>query len=148
MTYDVVSETNSPNFSMVKEYDYGEADTLLILNCHDVGKRDPFSGYVVFYPDTDIFLLLIHHFLELTLYTLFRTGRGNQFRDTNISKCYETIGLVRATALLGFCTLTECDQTRRFNGKTKLFWWKQFYCAGEDDLAAMVELDEDIIILS
>ena len=106
----MTSETNIPNFSMVREHDHEEAGTLLILHCLDVAKRDPFSECVVFSPDTDVFLLLIHHFLELTPCTLFRTGRGNQQRNISISKFYETIGPV-FTLLL--------DVT---NGKTKSFW--------------------------
>ena len=78
MKYDMTSETNIPNFSMVREHDHEEAGTLLILHCLDVAKRDPFSECVVFSPDTDVFLLLIHHFLELRSCTLFRIGRGNQ----------------------------------------------------------------------
>ena len=143
----MTSETNIPNSSMVREHDHEEAGMLLTLHCLDVAKRDPFSECVVFSLDTDVFLLLIHHFPELTPCTLFQTGRGNQQRNINISKCYETIGPVRATELFGFHTLTGCDQTGRFSGKTKSFWWKQFYCAGEDVLAAMVEFDEDRYIL-
>ena len=69
--------------------------------------------------------------------------RGDQLRNITISKCCETIGPVQATALLGFRALTGCDQTGRFNRKTTSFWWKQFYCAGEDILAATAELSED-----
>ena len=50
MTYDVV-------FSMGREYDHKEADTLLILHCHGIGKRDPFLEFVVFSPDTDVFFV-------------------------------------------------------------------------------------------
>ena len=64
---------------MVREHDHEEADTLLILHCHDVAKKHPFSECA---PETEVFLLLIHH-----------------FRNINISKCYETIMPVEATAL-------------------------------------------------
>ena len=99
---------------MVREHDHEESDTLHILHCHDVAKKHPFSECA---PETEVFLLLIHH-----------------FRNINISKCYETIGPVQATALFGFHTLTGCGQTGRFNGKTKSLWWKQFYCAGENEM--------------
>ena len=116
----MASETNIPNFSTVREHE--EADTLLILHCPDVAKSDPFSECVAFSPDTDVFFLLIHHFPELTPCTLFLTGQEDHLRNINISKYYKTIGLVRATALLGFHALTGCDQTGRFSGKTKSFW--------------------------
>ena len=116
----MASETNIPNFSKVREHK--EADTLLILHCPDNAKSDPFSECVAFSPDTDVFFFLIHHFPELTPCTLFLTGRGDHLHYINISKCYKTIGLVRATALLGFHALAGCDQTGRFSGKTKSFW--------------------------
>ena len=76
------------------------------LHCHDIAQRDPFLECVVFSPDTDVLLLLVHNFPELTPCTLFWTGRGDQLRNINISKCYKTIGPVQATALLGFHALT------------------------------------------
>ena len=78
------------------------------------------SECIVFSPDTDVFLLLIHLFPELSQQgTIFRTGRGDQLRDISISQCYETIGPERAKALFRFHALTGCDQTGRFNRKTK-----------------------------
>ena len=118
----MVSETNIPNFSMMREHEHKNADTLLILHCHDVAKRYPNSEFVVFSPDTDFYLLLIHDLAELMPCTLFRTGRGNQLRNITISKCYEIIGPVKATKLLGFYALAGCDQNERLNGKTKSFW--------------------------
>ena len=43
----------------------------------------------LFSPDTDVFLLLIHHFPELAPCTLIQTGRENQLRkltSTNATK--------------------------------------------------------------
>ena len=54
---------------------------------------------------------------------------------------------MQATALLGFNALTRCDQTGRFNGKTKILGGKQLYYAGEDVLAAVAESVVDINIL-
>ena len=67
--------------------------------------------------------LLIHHFPELTPCALFRTGRGDQLCNTNISKCCKTIWPVQVTTLLDFHALTGCEQTGQFNGKSKSFWW-------------------------
>ena len=124
----------------MRNHDHEEADTLLILHCCDVAQRDPFTECIVFSPDTDVFLLLIHHFPELSQSTIFRTGRGDQLRDISISQCYEKIGPERAKALLGFHAMTGCDQTGRFNGKTKAFWWKQFCAAGLDVVETIAEL--------
>ena len=114
--YTMVSETNIPNFSIMREHEHKNAD---------VAKRHPNSEFVVFSPDTDFYLLLIHDLAELMPCTLFRIGRGNQLRNITISKCYETVGPVKATTLLGFYALAGCDQNGRLNGKTKSFWWKQ-----------------------
>ena len=139
MIYDVVSKTNIPIFSMLTENEHKDADTLFIPHCHDVAKRDLFWECVEFSSDTDVFLLVIND-LQLSPWTCFRTGQEDQLRNITISQCYEAIGPVQATALLGFHTLIGSDQTGRFNRKIKLFWWKQFYCAGENVLAAMAEL--------
>ena len=64
----------------------------------------------------------------------------NYLRDISISQCYETIGPERAKALFGFHALTGCDQTGRFNRKTKEFWWKQFCAAGLDVVETIAEL--------
>ena len=110
---------------MLTENEHKDADTLFIPHCHDVAKRDLFWECVEFSSDTDVFLLVIND-LQLSPWTCFRTGREDQLRNITISQCYEAIGPVQATA--------------RFNRKIKLFWWKQFYCAGENVLAAMAEL--------
>ena len=77
---------------MMREYDHEEADTLPILHCHDVAKRDPFSECVMFSPDTEVFLLLIHHFPELTSCTLFRTGRGDQLCNATSANATKQLG--------------------------------------------------------
>ena len=44
----------------MKAHDHEEADTLLVLQAIDVANRYPFTEVVVFSPDTDVFLLLVH----------------------------------------------------------------------------------------
>ena len=124
-------------------HDHEEADTLMILHCHFVAQQDPFTECVIFSPDTDVFLLLIYHFPTLCHNTIFRTGRGDQQRDISISQCYEAVGPRRANALLGFHAITGCDQTGRFNGKTKGFWWKHFINTEPDVIEALAELGKD-----
>lgn len=138
VTYDLVSETNIPNFAPeMTVHDHEEADTLLIFHCHDIAREDPFTECIVLSPDTDVFLLLIHHYPSLTQSVIFRTGRGDNIRDISIRSCYESIGTSRAKALLGFHTLTGCDQTGRFHGKSKVFWWKEF-CETENNIVEAI----------
>ena len=62
VTYDLCSETNIAEYpDTLKTHDHEEADTLLILQAIDVATSDPFAECVIFSPDTDVFLLLIHY---------------------------------------------------------------------------------------
>ena len=45
-------------------------------------------------------------------------------------------------SLLGFHTFTGCDQTGRFSGKSKTFWWKEFYKVDGDTLEGLGKLDK------
>ena len=62
--YEKYVVTHDMVFSMGREYDHEEAETLLILHCHDIAKRDPFLEFVLFSP-------VIHHFAELTPFYIF-----------------------------------------------------------------------------
>ena len=141
VTYNLQSETNIFDLEEdLKIHDHEEADTLLILHAINVARRDPFNECIVFSPDTDVFLLLIHYAESLPQVTNFRTGREQDFRDININKCYEAIGTKLANSILGFHTFTGCDQTGRFNGKSKSSWWKIFMKADDRILDALSQL--------
>lgn len=64
ITYDTLSESNIQDCELTN-HDHEEADTLLILQANDVAKTDPFKECVVYSPDTDVFLLLIHFYQSL-----------------------------------------------------------------------------------
>ena len=49
----------------LQEHDHEEADTLIILRAVDTVKLNPFSECIVYSSDTDVFLLLIHHYSKL-----------------------------------------------------------------------------------
>ena len=60
------SVSNTVGYSnKLLEHDHEEADTLLILHVVDNAKLNLFSECVIYYPDTDAFLLLIHHYSKL-----------------------------------------------------------------------------------
>ena len=62
VTHDLISESNIDNDADdMKSHDHEEADTPLILQAIDVTKIDPFMECVVYSPDTDVFLLLVHY---------------------------------------------------------------------------------------
>ena len=62
VTHDLTSESNIANYADdMKSHDHEEADTLLILQAINVAKTDPFAESVVYSPNTDVFLLLVHY---------------------------------------------------------------------------------------
>jgi len=100
VTYDKVSISTLADFSdNMKTHDHEEADTLLILHCFDIAKRDPFTTCTVYSPDTDVFLLLIYFYSSLPQSLVFHTGKGKDTRMINIGSCYEGVGPSQAQAL-------------------------------------------------
>lgn len=74
VTCDLSSESNIEEYrDEMKAHDHEEADTLLILQALDVAKRDPFTECVVYSPDTDVFLLLLHYSSSLPQVWLFKS---------------------------------------------------------------------------
>jgi hypothetical protein len=144
VTYNNVTVTNIDGFDRnLLLHDHEQADTLLILHSINVFATNPFSECYVYSPDTDVFLLLIHYAESLPQVMYFRTGNGDNFRDIDIKKCYEALGPENAKALLGFHTFTGCDQTGRFNGKSKSTWWKAFMKADRSIICALSNLGEN-----
>ena len=116
--------------------DHKDADTLMILHCWYVAKCHPFTSCTVDSSDKDVFLLLLHY-PSFPQSLVFHTVKGADLRKIDIASCNKAIGLSRAEASLGFHTFTSCDQTRRFSGKSKTFWWKEFYKVDSDTLEVL-----------
>ena len=76
----------------MKTLDQKETDTLLILRCFNIAIRDPFTTCMVYSPDTDEFLLLIHLYPFLSKSLLFHTEKGKGARKVDIASSYEGIG--------------------------------------------------------
>ena len=75
VTYDTVTEANIDHLTNeLLNHDHEEADTLLILHAIDIARNDVFNKCCIWSPDTDVFLLLVHHYESLPLSTCFRTG--------------------------------------------------------------------------
>ena len=133
ITYNTFSESNLAEIlEQMQTHDHEDANTLMILHCWYVAKRDPFTSCTVYSPDTDVFLLLLHFYPSLPQSLAFHTGKGADLRKIDTVSCYEAISPFRAKALLGFHTLTGCDQMGRLSGKSKTFWWKELYKADSD----------------
>ena len=66
VTYDLQNQSNIDNYSPeLLEHDHKEADTLLIVQAIDVARNDPFIKRYIYSPDTDVLVLLIHHYQML-----------------------------------------------------------------------------------
>ena len=65
VTYDLGSESNRQIADDLINHDHEEADTLLILHAINIAKEDPFTECVIYSPDTDVFLLLVHYAQDL-----------------------------------------------------------------------------------
>ena len=88
--------------------------------------RFPFCECIIYSPDTDVFLLLVHYYPSLPSGTKFKTGQGADISIIDTGNFYEASGRLRASSVLGFHTFTGCDQTGKFHGKSKSTWWKSF----------------------
>ena len=138
VTYDIMSVTNIDDVAFgIDVHDHEEADTLLTLHGVKVSHRLPFCECIIYSPDTDVFLLLVHYYPSLPSATKFKTGNGADIRMIDIGNCYEAIGHLRASSFLGFHTFTGCDQTGKFRGKSKSTWWKSFMESNSKTLNAL-----------
>ncbi|XP_057300399.1 uncharacterized protein LOC130631667 [Hydractinia symbiolongicarpus] len=141
VTYDTKMESN---FVDCRIHDHEEADTALIYNAMDVAQQSPLTSCIVYSPDTDVFLLLIYYYEMLPINTIFRTGRVSTLRDIDIRNCFEALGAVHAKAILGFHTFTGCDQTGRFNKKSKSAWLKIYLQADNEVVLALSTLGSTV----
>lgn len=141
VSFDTITVSNISNIgSHLNNNEHEEADTLMILHAIDVACINPFRVLHVFSPDTDVFILLIHYYTQLPTVTIFETGRGSMKRKISIGAAFEVMGPNKSEALLGFHAFSVCDQTIKFNGKSKLAYWKEFVDVGNTTIDAFKEL--------
>ena len=128
------------NFAVPKSlltHSQEEADTIMILHAATVSAH---AKLVVYSPDTDVLLLLVHFFPKLPDSTAFLTGKGRQRRVISVSDIYNKLGQNRSGAILGLHAFTGCDVTGRFGGRTKDWCFKAFLSADANVLTALAEL--------
>ena len=66
----------------------------------------------------------------------------------DIGNCYEAIGPLRASLVLGFHTFTGCDQTGKFRGKSKSTQWKSFVENSNKTLIVLILPDSSESLLT
>lgn len=81
-----------------------EADTRLVLHAHHASAGH--SSTTIRSPDTDVFILLLHHRPELSTSVIFDTGTGNNRKLVDIGKVYDELGSRLCKALIGFHAFT------------------------------------------
>ena len=94
---------------------------LELLFMHLMSARG-ISELVVFCSDTSILLILLHYFDKLSSSMIFETIN----REFVLRKIYENLAPSVCKALLGFHTISGCDQTRRFSCFLKTSCWEIF----------------------
>ena len=143
MVYDTVCEKNiDESEEALKEHSHEEADALMVLYALEIAERDPFSKVCVVSPDSDVFLLFISMYPRLCKDIIFKTGSGDNLRETDIGAAYEALDPKHSSAILSFHAFTGCDQTGKFYGKTKAFCWKTLIESNDEELAALEKLGE------
>ena len=122
----------------LKYYSQEEADTGIILHALDASKRDPLSKIVISCSDTDVLLMLLHYFDDLSPYTIFKTSDHVYYLNYINSQMKKSM----RRALLGFHAFTGCDQTGKFSGFTKSSCWNALVKSSDDVLDAFAKLGE------
>ena len=104
--------TNISNLNATHE----EADTRMVLHCiHNSSET-----IVVSARDTDVLLLLVAHCDHVQSNNLWLMAGAAKIRKYfNISKIYDTLSENTVPALLPYHSLTGCDTTSYFFGKSK-----------------------------
>lgn len=120
-----------------------EADTRILLHIAYAGTLDV-QQVVVFSPDTDVFVLLVHHFPQLKVGTLyFKTGRKGLHRDmTRYIPVHEVVGSMnrqQKQIMLAVYCITGCDTCSSLHGigKKKAF---QVMSKNADELENLTNL--------
>jgi len=120
---DVKSTNFDRNIDQLRA-NHEEADTRIVL--HAVHSN--FIDIVVAVRDTDVILLLIHHFSKMRNCSRLFVMHGTS-KDWKFFPVHEVASKLRpeqVTNLMAFHVLTGCDSTSKFSSITKTSAWKIF----------------------
>ena len=99
--------------------DQEETDSRVVLYLNHA-MRLGFKSAVVRTPDTDIFLILLHHSHSINLTIYLDTGTGKHRQLINVTELAESLGSEYCCTLLGYYVYTGEDCTSAFKGKGKV----------------------------
>lgn len=103
-----------------------ETDTRVVLYLKYAVQMG-YKSAVVRTPDTDIFLILLHHACTIPITMYLDTGTGKHRQIINVTELAERKGAEYCTAMLGLYVYTGEDVTSAFKGKGKLVPLKKLH---------------------
>ena len=117
-THDGLTTTNTEIPALFSTQE--ETDTRVIMYCK-YAEQQGYEYARVRTPDSDIFFLIILHFvLTFTITILFDTVTGNNKQLINVTELANGLTQEYCTALLALHAFTHCDTTSAFRGKGKV----------------------------
>ncbi|XP_046336920.2 uncharacterized protein LOC124118725 [Haliotis rufescens] len=96
-----------------------ETDTRVVLYLHHAAALG-YKDAVVRTPDTDIFVILLHHAHSIKLTVYLETGSGKHRQLVNVSDLAESLGEDYCATLLAYYVFSGEDCTSSFKGKGKV----------------------------
>lgn len=115
--------------SVMPECNHEEADTRIVVHILHAIQDGQAKAVLVRSVDTDVVVILIgkFHFLravqpDLELWVTF--GMGRNFSFISVNSICDDLGQVRSKSLPVFHTLSGCDTTSAFFGKSKVSAWQ------------------------
>lgn len=96
-----------------------ETDTRVVLYLKYAASLG-YRSAVVRTPDTDIFVILLHHAVSIDLTIYLDTGTGKKRKIVNVSELASSKGPEYCSMVLGFYVYTGEDVTSAFKGKGKV----------------------------
>ena len=111
-----------------------ETNMLFILHCFKIARRDPFTTCSVYFPDTDVFLILIHFYPSLPQSLLFCTGMGKYARNNDIRLSYESIAPSMPKPCWSFMFLLAASRHAASQGNQKHFGEKKKNQRADEDI--------------
>ena len=102
-----VDYNNALHVNVVQELfsNQEEADTRLILHAHHASSDHETT--TIRSPDTDVFILLLHHRTELSTSVIFDAGSGNNRKLIDVGEMYDQLGSRLCKALIGLHAFTS-----------------------------------------
>ena len=102
--------------------DQKEADTRIILHCHNITRSLPQTFTIIIRsPDTDVLMLLLKYCKEIKTQILSDTGMGNKRCLLNVNDIYKNKGEDICFVLPALHCFTGCDTTSAFVSRVKMF---------------------------